>query len=184
MWRNTPLKAVANGEPTYERIGRSGENAAGWWQGHEAWLNLCAGGTMGLIYGAGSLWQWRLHADEPGHEDWAFAPGAGWREALHFEGAHYIGVIQRLLAPLPFLDMQPNWIWTHGCRGLAVPGKLFLVYAETGRSIKIISDQAPSTYRVHDARSGVELARGRWTPDDNATPAFPGTPIVLVCVEG
>jgi uncharacterized protein DUF4038 len=65
MWRNLPVKAVANGEPTYENSGWIGK-ATGWWQGHEAWSNLCAGGTMGVVYGAGTLWQWRLHADEPG----------------------------------------------------------------------------------------------------------------------
>ena len=85
MWRNRPEKAVANGESTYENIGRTG-NGAGWWQGHEAWCNLTAGGTMGVVYGAGSLWQWRLHPNEPGHANWCTAPGAGWREALDFDG--------------------------------------------------------------------------------------------------
>jgi hypothetical protein len=55
--------ASANGEPTYENGGRRGR-AAGWWQGHEAWCNLCAGGSMGVVYGAGSLWQWRLHLND------------------------------------------------------------------------------------------------------------------------
>ena len=65
MWRNTPAKGVLNLEPTYENTRERGR-AVGWWQGHEAWSNLCAGGTMGVGYGAASLWQWRLHADEPG----------------------------------------------------------------------------------------------------------------------
>ena len=93
MWRNTPVKAVANGEPTYEHGGWRGK-AAGWWQGHEAWSNLCAGGTMGVVYGAGSLWQWRLHRDEPGHEAYFLAEGAGWREALDFEGSRYVGLMR------------------------------------------------------------------------------------------
>ena len=59
MWRNVPPKAVANGEPTYEHGGKRGR-AEGWWQGHEAWSNLCAGGTMGVVYGSGSLWQWAV----------------------------------------------------------------------------------------------------------------------------
>jgi hypothetical protein len=96
MWRNLPVKAVANGEPTYENIGRTGRGA-GWWQGHEAWLNLTAGGTMGVVYGAASLWQWRLHANEPDHADWCTAPGAGWREALEFEGSRYPALWQRSL---------------------------------------------------------------------------------------
>ncbi len=78
MWRNTPAKGVLNLEPTYENTRERGR-AAGWWQGHEAWSNLCAGGTMGVGYGAASLWQWRLHADEPGHTD--VLPGPGRRLA-------------------------------------------------------------------------------------------------------
>ena len=42
MWRNTPAKGVLNLEPTYEHTHERGR-AAGWWQGHEAWSNLCAG---------------------------------------------------------------------------------------------------------------------------------------------
>ena len=86
MARNTPLKAVANGEPSYEGTGEL-QRAAGWWQGHEAWANLCAGGTMGVVYGAGSLWQWKLHPDEVGQSDYFAAPGCGWREALGFESS-------------------------------------------------------------------------------------------------
>jgi hypothetical protein len=77
MWRNTPAKGVANDEPTYEQTGRVGK-ATGWWQGHEAWCNLCAGGAMGVVYGAASLWQWWLHRDEHGHALYFLAAGAGW----------------------------------------------------------------------------------------------------------
>ncbi|MDA8742987.1 DUF4038 domain-containing protein, partial [Rubripirellula amarantea] len=106
MWRNLPIKAVANGEPTYENIGRTG-NGSGWWQGHEAWCNLTAGGTMGVVYGAGSLWQWRLHADELDHADWCTAPGAGWREALDFDGGKYPGIAAKIFNGLDFAGMQP-----------------------------------------------------------------------------
>lgn len=160
MWRNTPVKAVANGEPTYENIGKTGQGA-GWWQGHEAWCNLTAGGTMGLVYGAGSLWQWRLHAREPDHADWCTAPGAGWREALEFEGSRYPGIIARLFDGLPFEGMQPNWTYTYGRRGLAVPGRLFVLYLPDGGGTGITSLEVPRAYRIHDPRTGLELGRGR-----------------------
>lgn len=160
MWRNTPVKAVANGEPTYENIGRTGRGA-GWWQGHEAWCNLTAGGTMGLVYGAGSLWQWRLHAQEPDHADWCTAPGAGWREALDFEGSRYPGVAAKILDGLPFADIQPNWTYTYGRRGLAVPGRLFVLYLPEGGGTGITSLEVPRSYRVYDPRNGAEVARGR-----------------------
>jgi hypothetical protein len=111
MWRNLPVKAVANGEPTYENIGRTGRGA-GWWQGHEAWLNLTAGGTMGVVYGAASLWQWRLHANEPDHADWCTAPNAGWREALDFDGSRYPGIVARIFDGLPLAGMEPILVFT------------------------------------------------------------------------
>jgi hypothetical protein len=160
MWRNTPVKAVANGEPTYENIGKTGRGA-GWWQGHEAWCNLTAGGTMGLVYGAGSLWQWRLHANEPDHADWCTAPGAGWREALDFEGSRYPGIAAKILDGLPFAGMQPNWTYTYGRRGLAVSGKLFVLYLPEGGGTGITSLDVPRDYRIYDPRSGAEVGKGR-----------------------
>jgi hypothetical protein len=160
MWRNTPVKAVANGEPTYENIGQTGRGA-GWWQGQEAWCNLTAGGTMGLVYGAGSLWQWRLHANEPDHADWCTAPGAGWRDALDFEGSRYPGVVAKIFDNLPFADMQPNWTYTYGRRGLAVPGRLFVLYLPEGGGTGIISLDVPRTYRIYDPRTGLEVGKGR-----------------------
>jgi hypothetical protein len=160
MWRNTPLKAVANGEPTYENIGRTGRGA-GWWQGHEAWCNLTAGGTMGLVYGAGSLWQWRLHAKEPDHADWCTAPGAGWREALEFEGSRYPGITAKIFDGLPLAGMEPNWTYTYGRRGLAVPGKFFVLYLPEGGDTAIISREVPRPYRVFDPRTGKVLSEGR-----------------------
>ena len=85
-----PPKAIINGEPSYEHSGRRGV-AEGWWQGQEAWSNLCAGALMGVAYGAASLWPWRLHPDEPGHGEYFLAEGAGWKEALDFEGSRYVG---------------------------------------------------------------------------------------------
>ncbi len=52
---------------------------------------------MGVVYGAGSLWQWKLWTGEPGHADWCSAKTAGWREAMGFEGARYVGVVSKIL---------------------------------------------------------------------------------------
>jgi hypothetical protein len=159
MWRNMPVKGVANGEPTYENGGAAGR-AAGWWQGREAWCNLCAGGTMGVIYGAGSLWQWRLRPDEPGHAPFFLAEGAGWREALDFEGARYVGMIPRILDGLPLTDMAPNWQVTLGRRGLLVPGRLFICYSEAGGPLMLFGEQVPRRYRVLDPCSGAVVSQG------------------------
>lgn len=166
MWRNRPVKAVANGEPTYENIGRTG-NGAGWWQGHEAWCNLTAGGTMGVVYGAGSLWQWRLDANEPGHANWCTAPGAGWREALDFEGSKYPGIAAKILEGLPLANMEPNWDCTYGRRGLSVPGKLFVLYLPEGGNSAILCKDVPRSYRVYDPKTGKVMAEG--TLEDKET---------------
>jgi len=181
LWHNMPVKAVANGEPTYENIGRTGR-AAGWWQGHEAWCNLTAGGTMGVVYGAGSLWQWRLHASEPDHADWCTAPGAGWREALDFEGSRYPGLLAKIFDGLPLANMEPNWTCTYGKRGLLVPGKLCVLYLPEGGGVAICSPEVPRFYRVFDPKTGNVLREGRLpdTPFAQADDVAAGEPRVVV----
>ncbi|MCB9137106.1 MAG: DUF4038 domain-containing protein [Caldilineaceae bacterium] len=181
MWRNTPVKGVANGEPSYENTGAPGL-AAGWWQGHEAWSNLCAGGTMGVFYGAAGLWQWRLHPDEPGHAEYFLAEGAGWREALDYGGSAYVGMVARILDGLPTADMAPNWQVSLGRRGLLTPGVLYIGYLAAGGPMKIFSDgEVPLPYRVYDPltgeviRRGVRAAPDDWIPDDG------GGPRVYIC---
>ena len=69
MYENHPTKASANGEPTYEGM-NNGKNGLGWWQGEEAWMQLMAGGTMGVVYGAATLWQWKVSPEEEGWPAW------------------------------------------------------------------------------------------------------------------
>ncbi len=183
LWRNTPAKGVANGEPTYENGGRRGR-ATDWWQGHEAWSNLCAGGTLGVVYGAGSLWQWRLHANEPGHTPFFLAEGAGWREALDFEGSRYVGMLPRILDGLPFADMEPNWQVTLGRRGLLVPGRLFICYSEEAGPLMLFGEQVPRHYRVIDPRTGALLREGmRATADEWILDEGEGPRVYICCDE-
>jgi len=159
MWEKRPVKAIANGEPTYEQIGEAGR-AAGWWQGHEAWQNLTAGGTMGVVYGAGSLWQWRLDTTEE-HQEWTVARHADWREALDFEGSRYVGILSRIFDGLPFAGMEPNYQHTYGRPGLIVPGKFYLVYLYKGSSMELAkSEGVPEKYRVLDPKTADIVASG------------------------
>ncbi|HYF49566.1 MAG TPA: DUF4038 domain-containing protein [Planctomycetota bacterium] len=162
MVRNFPRKAVANGEPTYEHIGEPGRSA-GLWQLHEAWSNLCAGGTMGVVYGAGSLWQWRIDKTEQ-HAEWCMAREADWREALAFEGSNYAGLISKIFEGLDFADMEPNWEFMPGGRGLLKPGKLAVRYLEAGGAFGITSDLIPRKYRIVDPRNGEIVSRGELGP--------------------
>ena len=154
-----PVKAVANGEPTYEGT-RGTVLGADWWQGHEAWSNLCAGGTMGVVYGAASLWQWVLRPGEPGFTDYFLAPGCSWREALEFPGATYPGVLGRLLAGLPTTDMRPGWSDLLAARCLVVPGVLCIIYAEHVAPSLVTAEPIPAHYRVYDPRTGEQVGSG------------------------
>ena len=184
MWRNLPVKAVANGEPSYENTEVTGR-AGGWWQGHEAWSNLCAGGTMGVVYGAGSLWQWMLRPSEKGQDAFFAAPGAGWREAIDFEGSSYVGLVSKILNGLPFTDMTPNWQASLCPRGLSVSGKLFIAYNEEGGSlILLLAEQegVPRRYRVVDPRTGAVLGEGERPlgQERHIVPAEYGPPLLFI----
>lgn len=180
MWRNAPAKGVANGEPSYEHSGIRGK-AEGWWQGHEAWSNLCAGGTMGVFYGAASLWQWRLSPTEAGHEAYFLAEGAGWREALDFEGSRYVGLVGQILKGLTITDMEPDWKETLGGRGLLIPGELFIAYVETGGDLRMVGDKAPLQYRVVDPRNGEVVREGARASHTEPIPDEGGSPRVYIC---
>lgn len=187
MWHNEPPKGVANGEPTYENSGETGRSA-GWWQGHEAWSNLCAGAAMGVVYGAGSLWQWRLHPQEQDHEPYFVAPGCGWREALDFEGSRYVGLLGRILDGLPVTDLRPDWDAAMVARGLSAPdGTLYIAYCEHGGSLRISPHgeaRVPRGYRVVDPRTGKTVAEGVRRSDELTVPDGGGAPLVYICHGG
>nr|WP_240896641.1 DUF4038 domain-containing protein [Kineococcus vitellinus] len=180
MARNLPPKAIANGEPSYENTAVTGR-AGGWWQGHEAWSNLCAGAAMGVVYGAGSLWQWKLHPDEVGQSDFFSAPGAGWREALDFEGSTYVGLVGKILHGLPFLGARPSWQQSLTPRGLLVPGVFYLAYAHDGGDLRILDGgPVPRPYRVLDPRTGEVVDRGVRAGVNDPVPASAGAPRIFV----
>jgi hypothetical protein len=179
MWRNRPVKAVLNGEPTYEHSGRRGK-AEGWWQGDEAWRNLCAGGTMGVVYGAASLWQWRLHPDESGFLPYFLADDAGWRQALDFEGSRYVGLVGRILAGLPLVDMGPDWLSAIAMRALSVPGRFLLCYRANGGLVSVRDDTVSLDYRVVDPRTGEVVAAGTRATHSDPIPDPGGAPRIYI----
>lgn len=182
MWANRPVKAIMNAEPTYENSGRKGK-ATGWWQGNEAWINVCAGGLLGVGYGAGSLWQWRISATEGNHGEFYLAPDAGWREALAFEGSTYVGLVGAILAGLPLADAAPCWDVCQRARGLLSPGKFFLSYAEHGGPWTFLDadGRIPDRYWIIDPRTA-EVVDSGVTPGNYRTiPGEDEVPRVLIC---
>jgi hypothetical protein len=136
MYDNKPTKAVANGEPTYEGMG-NGKNGLGWWQGHEAWMQFMSGGTMGVVYGAASLWQWKITDNETGWTEWSSQP-LNWEKALLLKGADYIGYFSNLFAKIDFTDMERNWERNKEKHPMLHKGnQLFIAYMENGGKLTI-----------------------------------------------
>jgi hypothetical protein len=180
----SPAKAIMNGEPSYEHSGRRGV-AAGWWQGHEAWCNVCAGALMGVAYGAATLWQWRLHPDEPGHGDYFLVDGVGWREALDFEGSRYVGLVGKILDDLPLTNASPCWDVSSNTRGLLDPRVLYIGYAEHGGPWTFFDadGRVPSKYWLIDPRTGTVLKSGERPPNYVPIEFDQYEPSLLICAE-
>jgi hypothetical protein len=136
MYDNQPVKANLNGEPTYEGMG-GGKQGKGWWQGEEAWNQLMHGGTMGVIYGAACLWQWKITTDEPGWPEWTNAD-LSWKEALQLEGSRYVGLVSKAFQGFDFADMEKRPDLTgNQYPMLAKEGKFYISYLENGGELTI-----------------------------------------------
>jgi hypothetical protein len=177
MHDNLPTKAVANGEPTYEGIART-NRAAGWWQGNEAWSNLTAGGTMGVVYGVAALWQWKLFPDEPGWSAWAHDP-VDWRQALAKEGSRYVGFIHKAFADYDFVDMTKHADLADGKPCVAIPGKFYVVYLENGGSVSVSGLQDSLPFRWFNPKTGEWTGKGATSGTDVTVQAPPTGPWVL-----
>jgi hypothetical protein len=177
MYTNLPVKAVANGEPTYEGI-KQPDQAAGWWQGHSAWLQYTSGGTMGLVYGAGGLWQWKITPDEPGWPDWANSR-VSWREALELEGARYVGYFGKILRGLDVIDIPTRPDLAAGKLCLAKEGELYIVYLPEPGDVSLAHLKSGMNFRWLDPKTGRQLSAGKVT---NPTAAFQAAiyPAVLI----
>lgn len=180
MHDHLPVKAVANGEPTYEGINRP-EFGAGWWQGHEAWLNLTAGGTMGVVYGAGAVWNWKLFPDEPGWPKWANSPGVSWREGIEQPGAWLVGHVGRALAGYHFLDATK--LPEIGAQAIGRRGEFYCVYFPEGGEVTLSGLTRALPYEWFDPRTGERRPAGDVTPAQPTLRAPTAAPWVLLAGE-
>jgi hypothetical protein len=182
MYEYQPTKAVANGEPTYEGI-REPANAAGWWQGHEAWMQVMSGGTMGHVYGAGGLWQWKISPAEPGWPEWANS-NVSWRQAIELEGSVYVGLLSKAFAGFDFADMEKRPDLAGGQGLLAKPGVFYASYLPQGGAISISDVPAGIPYRWFDPKTGTTTEEGAVSEGEQVTLSAPGNaPWVLLMGE-
>jgi len=182
MYENVPTKAVANGEPTYERIGAP-DRATGWWQGHEAWLNITSGGTMGVIYGAGGLWNWKLSPNEEGWADWANT-SASWDQSIAFEGSTFVGYLTRALSGLDLTDIERRPDLAYGAHALAKEGELYIVYLPEGGPVSLGGIRQPLSYSWFNPKSGNWGSTGNLESGSVATLHSPDSnPWVLIAIK-
>jgi hypothetical protein len=178
MYANRPIKAVANGEPTYEGINQP-DRAAGWWQGHDAWLQYTSGGTMGVVYGAGGLWQWKITPDESGWPDWANSH-VSWREALELEGANYVGNLGRIVQGLDVVDIPTRHDLAGGKLCLAKEGRLYIVYLPDADPVELKQLKVGMHYSWYDPRTGKQLGQGTVTKVDETFEAKTYPAVLIV----
>lgn len=153
MYENKPTKACLNGEPTYEGM-NGGKNGLGWWQGEEAWNQLMHGGTMGIVYGAVCLWQWKVTPDEPGWDVWTDAP-MSWKEAVALEGSKYAGLVSRAFDGYDFADMEKRPDLTANRNPvLAKEDSFYISYLEKGGVITIDPLPTGLPYRWFNPKNG------------------------------
>lgn len=178
IYENKPTKASSNGEPTYEGMG-DGKKGLGWWQGEEAWMQLMSGGTMGVVYGAATLWQWKVTKDEPGWESWT-DQDKSWREAMKMEGSTYVGLLGKILQPYDLTDIEKRWDLAGGKPLLAQPGRLYISYLNEGGEIRV--NHLPASYDakwINPKTGDSTLA----TATNNSFTAPSGEPWVVI-IEG
>jgi len=178
MYDNKPTKACLNGEPTYEGMG-NGKNGLGWWQGEEAWNQLMHGGTMGVVYGAACLWQWKITPNEPGWDAWTDAP-MSWKEAMAQEGSNYAGLVSKAFEGFDFADMERFRELTDSNRYiLAKEGLFYIAYLDKGGLITIKNMTSGLPFYWFDPKTGRFEAEGM-TSGEGIFQAPDSNPWVLV----
>jgi hypothetical protein len=158
MYYNKPTKAVANGEPTYERIGNP-DNGTGWWQGHEAWSQLVSGGTMGIVYGAAGVWNWKIRSEEPGFEAWSTTNSSA-IEAIKFEGSKYPGLLGKGLEGYNLTDMEIGHHLTDNHKLLYKKNVFYASYLPEGGKITIDSLKVGLPVRYYNPQTGAFTEAG------------------------
>lgn len=178
MYHNHPTKAVANGEPTYERIGDP-DKATDWWQGHEAWSQLMSGGTMGVVYGAAGLWNWKIRTEEPGFEPWS-TTAASWEEAMKFGGSIYPGLLGKALKDYNTTDMELGQHLTDGKYLLFKKDNLYISYLPEGGSIRIRELREGLPIVFYDPKTGQTKETGKVTSETQTFEAPDRNPWVVL----
>lgn len=183
MYSNLPVKAVANGEPTYESNRGDSTLASGWWQGNEAWLQFTSGGTMGVVYGAGGVWNWQLYNDEEGwpvRRKGILPSPKTWKEALDYRGSSYVGYLGKALSGFPVTDIEKRPDLAGGKLCLAKPGKFYIIYLPNGGEVSLSELTPGMIYRWFNPVTGEFVSDGKTGSQIQTFNSGTHSPMVLI----
>ncbi|MGI9550109.1 MAG: DUF4038 domain-containing protein, partial [Aurantibacter sp.] len=145
-----------------------GKNGLGWWQGEEAWMQLMHGGTMGVVYGAATLWQWKISPDEEGWPAWTDQP-TSWMEAMQMEGSTYVGLVGKILEGINMTDIEKRWDLADG-KPLLAKRDLYIAYLNDGGEITVKDLPSDLNYSWIDPRTGEPAQIGKVTANSFRAP--------------
>lgn len=200
-YRQTPVKAVVNGEPWYERHpARDTREYGPPFTAADArcafWVSLLSGATMGHTYGAQGIWNWKRRGDD---EAELAGPQIGqpWFEALDYAGAEQVSLGARFVRTLPWPRLQPcpERVSLEPAPAAPerrpacahVPGELFVAYAPEAAGRLAVKGLDPAvSWRAEwlDPRTGERRDAGEVDVPESAVwtapAALPGEDWVLV----
>lgn len=169
-YRLRPAKPVVDGEPRYEDHPVNWDPEEGWFDDFDVrqaayWSVLS--GAAGHTYGDHNIWQmW-----EPGLEPVSSAR-TPWREALDHPGSRQMGLVRRLFASGPFLQLVPDTTLLrsgredgagHQVAAHARDGSVLYAYTPLGEDVIVRmdwSDSARARATWFDPRTGERTAIG------------------------
>ena len=119
------------------------------------------GGTMGIVYGAACLWQWKITPDEPGWDAWTDAL-MSWKEAMNQEGSNFAGLVSKAFEGFDFTDMERRRDLTDSDRYiLAKEGLFYIAYLDKGGPIMIRNMTPGLPYSWFNPKTGQWLANSQ-----------------------
>ena len=141
-------------------------------------MSFTAGGAMGIVYGAGGLWQWKLSADEPGWPEWADGKGRSWRDALRQPGSALAAGVGRALAGYDTTDLTK--LPDVGPQAVGRAGEMYVVYLPEGGDTTLTGLRTPLPYRWLDPKTGAVRGEGTVAPGAPKLGAPSREPWVLI----
>ena len=134
---------------------------------------------MGVVYGAGGLWNWKLFPEEEGWPEWADSK-VSWREAIELTGSKYVGYLGKALKGLDITDIERHQELTEGKLCLAKPGELYIVYLPEGGNVNINGLKGKEQYKWFDPRDGEFITEGTIENPEAPLSAPAEIPVVLI----